>query len=403
MKCTDLINEAIKVLGAYFSYNQKIKDDKILYNLSNIQGVLSLWIMINLTLEGRIVIFKTFSILKIVFLALLTKIPHQAVKELEKIQKSFLWKDSTPKIRHETTCKEHKDSGLKNVDISYKIVQCFWIRRLYNNNFDEWKLIPLHLIPMSFGSKFKFHSNVFFKKTPLKNFLPFYRDIFINWKTHFSSSPETPACLLSQFLWFNKYIQIEDNPVCLTKLAAKNIDFLSQLFEGGSLKSWNDLKIEYNLTNETYFQWLQLKHAILHKWKTIIKQNPGIVSDLMHDHDLIKGAQFLTLEKLSSKELYSILITKFTNKPSSNVYFEKIFPNMKLDWRKIYILPRITTVNTYLRSFQYKILNNILFLNKKLFVFRKKNTPLCSFCNKEEQTLLHIFSECTYVIYCGNS
>ena len=66
-------------------------------------------------------------------------------------------------------------------------------------------------------------------------------------------------------------------------------------------------------------------------------QNPGIVSNLIHDHDLIKGARFLTLEKLSSKELYSILITKFTNKASSNIYFEKIFPNMKFDWRKIYI------------------------------------------------------------------
>ena len=104
---------------------------------------------------------------------------------------------------------------------------------------------------MSFGSKFKFHSNVFLKKTSLKNLLPFYRDIFNNWKTHFSSSPETPPCLLLQLLWFNKYIQIEDNPVCLTKRAVKYIDFLSQRFEGGSLKSWNDLKIEYNLTNET--------------------------------------------------------------------------------------------------------------------------------------------------------
>ena len=70
------------------------------------------------------------------------------------------------------------------------------------------------------------------KKISLKKLLPFYRDIFINWKTHFSSSPETPACLLSQFLWFNKYIQIEDNPVCLTKFAA----FKSQFFEEGSLK-----------------------------------------------------------------------------------------------------------------------------------------------------------------------
>ena len=31
--------------------------------------------------------------------------------------------------------------------------------------------------------------------------------------------------------------------------------------------------------------------------------------------------------------------------------------------------------------------------------FEKKNTPLCSFCNKEEETALDIFSECTYMIY----
>ena len=141
MKCTDLRNEAIKILGVYFSYNQKIKDDKNVYNISsNIQRVLNLWRMRNLTLEGRIVVFKTLAISKIVFLALLTKIHHQAVKELEKIQKSFLWKDSSLKIRHETTCKEHKDDGLKNVDILYKIVrlQCFWIQTLYNNSFHEW-------------------------------------------------------------------------------------------------------------------------------------------------------------------------------------------------------------------------------------------------------------------------
>ena len=57
------------------------------------------------------------------------------------------------------------------------------------------------------------------------------------------------------------------------------------------MKPWDDLKIEYNLTNETYFQWLQLKHAIPYKWKTIIKQNPGNVSDLLNqDHHRIKGA-----------------------------------------------------------------------------------------------------------------
>ena len=62
--------------------------------------------MRNLTLEERIVVFKTLAVSKIVFLAILTKIPYQVVKELEKTQKTFLWKNSTPKIKHETTCKD---------------------------------------------------------------------------------------------------------------------------------------------------------------------------------------------------------------------------------------------------------------------------------------------------------
>ena len=118
---------------------------------------------------------------------------------------------------------------------------------------------------------------------------------------------------------------------------------------------WDNLKIEHQLTNETYFQWSQLKHAIPHKWKTIIKKNPGKVRDLLiQDHHLIKGARILTFEKLSSKELYSTLITKFTNKPSSKVYLEKSFPNMKFNWRKIYILSHITTINTYYTPFNTK-------------------------------------------------
>ena len=58
----------------------------------------------------------------------------------------------------------------------------------------------------------------------------------------------------------------------LRKITTKNISILSQFFEEGNLKPWDNLKLEHNLTNKTYFQWLQLKHAVEHKWKIIIKQ-----------------------------------------------------------------------------------------------------------------------------------
>ena len=52
------------------------------------------------------------------------------------------------------------------------------------------------------------------------------------------------------------------------------------------------------------------------------------------------------------------------------------------------------TINSTLRMFHFKILNNILYLNKKLFIFGKVSSKLCSFCNRQDETVIHLFSEC---------
>ena len=74
-----------------------------------------------------------------------------------------------------------------------------------------------------------------------------------------------------------------------------------------------------------------------------------------------------------------------------------MFENTTLDWSKIYLSPRLATIDTTLRSFQYKILNNALFLNRKLYTFGITNTGLCSFCKTVEETPLHIFFDCVHV------
>ena len=50
-----------------------------------------------------------------------------------------------------------------------------------------------------------------------------------------------------------------------------------------------------------------------------------------------------------------------------------------------------------MRSFEYKILNNVLFLNKKLYTFGITNNVLYSFCNTLEETPIHIFFDCVHV------
>ena len=94
-----------------------------------------------------------------------------------------------------------------------------------------------------------------------------------------------------------------------------------------------------------------------------------------------------------------ILISNIVNKPTSNIYFKKLFENTTLDWSKIYVLLRLVTVDTTLRSFQYKILNIVLFLNKKQCNSWIINTALCSFCNTLEETPINIFYDSIQVTF----
>ena len=83
MKCTDLCNETVKILGTYFPYNSRMKEEcNFLKIVSNVQSVLNLWQYRNLTLEGQIVVFKSLAISKIVFQALIAPVPTQLIKAL---------------------------------------------------------------------------------------------------------------------------------------------------------------------------------------------------------------------------------------------------------------------------------------------------------------------------------
>lgn len=82
---------------------------------------MKMWKMQQLTLEGRRTIFKSLAISKILHLALTNSISVENIDLLSKIQESFFWKKSKPKIKHETLCKSYKHGDLKNVNIFKKI------------------------------------------------------------------------------------------------------------------------------------------------------------------------------------------------------------------------------------------------------------------------------------------
>ena len=245
-------------------------------------------------------------------------------------------------------CNEYKRGGLKHYYISNKIISfhCWWIRRICDNWYHEWKLIPLFLIKKLIGNSFKF-SFLFFKRNKIKFFPSFYREIFLYWKYHLTRKPE-----MSRHLWYNENIPVDENSMDLVRVSEKNINYVFQLFgPDGSIKTWHWLRTEYELYENSYFQWLLLLIFII---KKVHKNKTNFT---IHDHYVMKGSRVLALDKLASSEIYSISISQ--NKP--NFHFKNLFDGSYIDWPTIYVLPRLATYNIYMRSFQYKLLNNVLF------------------------------------------
>ena len=58
---------------------------------------------------------------------------------------------------------------------------------------------------------------------------------------------------------------------------------------------------------------------------------------------------------------------------------------------------RLSTHNTYLQTFHYRIVKRIISTNTFLFRLGKSESPLCTFCKSSNETLYHILWNCEKV------
>jgi len=63
---------------------------------------------------------------------------------------------------------------------------------------------------------------------------------------------------------------------------------------------------------------------------------------------------------------------------------------------KAFILTKSVAVETFAPCFQFKILNDILFLNTRLAKIGKIPSDLCTFCQSSQEALEHFFYQCPY-------
>ncbi|RUA06763.1 MAG: hypothetical protein DSY43_01265 [Gammaproteobacteria bacterium] len=107
------------------------------------------------------------------------------------------------------------------------------------------------------------------------------------------------------------------------------------------------------------------------------------------------GSNNIEISKIRTKQLYQWFIEKKFKPPTAQTKInKKVNQNIILDWKVIYNRIYKTSIDTYSRYFQYKLLNNILYLNRDLHRFKILDYSSCSFCSLYPETTYHLFVEC---------
>ena len=139
---------------------------------------------------------------------------------------------------------------------------------------------------------------------------------------------------------------------------------------------------------------MQLIDAIPEKWKVIVRNHPNNSKGLVSKYSLYwQSESELCIIDISCKSMYGKLLKKIQTQPTSIKYWEEKFGSHldKINWKEIYLLPRSSTIESYTRTFQYKIINNALLVNRKLFKMGLMDSPTCSFCRLLDESPVHFF------------
>ena len=403
-KWVDLNNQAVRTLGIFNSYDQDLVQKlNFLCNLKCLSEVLQLWRGRGLSLSGKILVFKTLALSRLLY-ACTTKIPSkQLIDQLYVFHKNFIWDKKRPKIKHSTLIADFLERDYKDIDIKSKIssMKFSWRTRLLDSNFHPWKIIPNKLFTVFGGLKIIFYPNLQLSKRCSKNVdnIPdFYKELVYLWQDISSKKTEDALDISNEVLWNNRHVTRDGNSLYDESLIDKGIITIRDISnEIGELLSWSEAEQKFSLNRGQILNWLGLLNCVPKDWKNKLAANSERLYSAPANLNT-KQMPFIT-----SKTAYQILLKSLVRPATAQSSLESSLHLTNVDWKKVYMLPRLTTIESSLRSFQYKILNNVMFLNERLHKFNVVTSPLCSLCKEKNESVSHLFCYCRETRSCGIS
>ena len=350
--------EPIKALGVFFTYDKKLLYEKNFKNkVDKMKKLVNIWSSRGLSIYGRVTIIKSLLIPKLIYVSSLMPTPSHIIKEVNQIIYKFLWK-GTDKVTRLSAINKFEEGGLEMIDLEtmIKALRLAWLSRIFSDGEGTWKTYLKHLFQDS-GELLIFSCNYDMKDLSITSL--FYQELLQWWSDFREYFAEQRNW--QYIVWNNKEIRVDNKPVFYKRFFDSDIYTINDLlFDLTNSESFNVVVNKIKKLN--FITWTGLRLSIPSNLKG--KNLNGLS---VEDPSFIYNGKLFDLKEKKSKHFYSLLISKKAKPPTAVSKLKTEFHLSEDELKTAFTLPHNVALEPYVKAFQFKILNSILFTNTKLF------------------------------------
>ena len=380
--------KTFSVLGIEFTIDLKnITDINITKKIPSLLNEIKQWNKRDLTPLGKITIIKTILLSK--FVQILISLPSPSTKitnEINTILYNFLWNGKPDQVKRVVAKNTFQKGGLDMIDFRLfdESLKISWLRRVQESQ-SPWVKIAKKAYPFlfnifDFGDKYVEIIPTNFLNEFWTNVITYYYSFYSNYKLKSINELDNVSFL------YNSKIKVDKKPIQNKVLENKGIHKIKNLKQGAKFITYQQFNTLYE-TNINFLQYMSIVNSVknyCNNFKYLENLNP------VENHPV---QDFIMKNKKGFSKIYHSVTTK-EEEATGYLRWKKHTKISNLEWQQLFKKLKTTTNDTKLGWFQYQILHFILTTNRSVSKFIVGQDHLCTFCNYESETIIHLFWDC---------
>lgn len=383
----------VKYLGVIIVKDQVIRmNENFNPIISTLTQRFNLWLQRDLTITGRVLLSKAEGLSRFVYASSSLDISKDLYIKIDKILFDFIWKKKSHLIRRNVMINKLSSGGFNALDFStlHSSFKIKWVKRYPKNPNSLWNFISTFVFEALGGLHFLLRCNYKIEKLPAK-LSSFHKQLLLCWSLVYKHNFSPHKC----YIWNNQDICFKHKTLFFKSWVDHNMLLVRQLFnKEGHMFTYEEFLSEFNFPVPPR-EYAIIFDAIPSGLKMLLSSSTTDISMETTPSNLYIGNSdpFLN-SKTNNKCIRDLVLRNTICKPSSVFYWNNLY--IDIDWKKTWSLNRKYCISNKVREVSLKILHRCYPVNTVIAKYRLNIDPLCSFCHHTEETINHMFWDCTH-------